>query len=138
VKTSASGPSIDHLDLSAFDDSPLLVTVTLGKDHVITYRNKVSRQLASGVDSRSIDLHPARERFADEGAARVRERATEAFVRGVTLTTEDTSVRWQNDDGTWTGGLFSWVLQPLMGASGEVEAILWIGTYRPLPDQWEK
>jgi hypothetical protein len=44
-------------------------------------------------------------------------------------------VRWQNDDGSWSAGLFNWVLQPLVGESGGVEGVLWIGTHRTLPIQ---
>lgn len=122
------------VDLHAFDNSPLFVTITFGRDQVIAYQNKATQRLVAGIDPRSMLGRPGAERFPDRTAEAIRKCADESFVRGVTLTTDAMPVRWTRDDGTEGGGVISWVLQPLRDASGEVEGILWIGASQPLID----
>lgn len=120
-------------DLGAWDGSPLLVSVTIGKDHVVAYQNSASTRLLSGDDDPEPFVGPAHERFDSESIARMREIADEALTRGVPVTANDTPVQWRIDDGTWQTGLFSGVMQPLRGPDGRVEGILWIGTSRKSP-----
>jgi DNA-binding CsgD family transcriptional regulator len=128
----APRPRLESLDLKAFDDSQLLVTVTLSRDHVIAYQNKATRRLVSSSAWESMMARAGRERFPLESAARLRQIADEAFTRALTVTADAMPVRWQNDDGTWDGRLFSCVVQPLLGANGRVEGILWISTTQAL------
>jgi hypothetical protein len=123
----SSRPNIQALDLPAFDDSHFLVTVTFGRDQVIAYQNNATRKLLPNVISASMMNRPGRERFPHETAARMRQYADDAFTRRTSVVIDNASLRWQNDDGTWAGGVFDWVLQPLFGLGNTIEGILWIG-----------
>jgi hypothetical protein len=123
-------PRVEGMDLGAFDDSKFLVTITVGTNQVIAYQNKATLRLISGIAPEAMMFQAGRDRFPDVTAARVRDLADAAFIRGATLVAEGVPVRWQNDDGSWDGRVFDWVLQPLLGDHGTVEGILWIGTHR--------
>jgi DNA-binding CsgD family transcriptional regulator len=131
VPIAAARPSIESLDLRAFDESHFFVTLTRGRDHVVAYQNKAARLLMSGVASKSVIGRPGGERFTDGSSLRMQEIADDAFDRATTVSGDNTLVRWQNDDGSWDSGQFSWVMQPLFGSSGQVEGILWIGMAAP-------
>lgn len=121
-------PTIEGIDMSAFDKSPFLVTVTLGRDHVIVYQNETTRHLVSGVSAASMMDRPGRERFPHDTAEQVRGHADEAFRRKTTVIADGQLVSWENDDGSWSSATLDWVLQPLFGAGHKVEGILWIGS----------
>jgi DNA-binding CsgD family transcriptional regulator len=122
-----SRPNVQALDLPAFDDSHFLVTVTFGRDQVIAYQNNATRNLLPSVSSASMVNRPGRERFPRDTGQSMRHYADEAFTRKTTVVVDNASLRWQNDDGTWRGGVFDWVLQPLFGLGDKIEGILWIG-----------
>jgi DNA-binding CsgD family transcriptional regulator len=127
--------SLASLEFSAFDDSQLLVTITLGRDQVVAYQNRSTRLLMSGVAQRSMLGHAGGDRFPHETAVRVRQVADDALTGARTLTIEAMPLRWQNDDGSWDGRVFDFVLQPLVGTGGRVEGILWVGTCKALVDE---
>jgi DNA-binding CsgD family transcriptional regulator len=122
-----SRPTAEALDLSAFDDSHFLVTVTFGRDQVIAYQNKSTRKLLLSMSSASMLNPPGQARFPRETAQGLRGYADDAFTRKTTVVVDNATLRWRNDNGTWVGGVFDWVLQPLFGLGDTIEGILWIG-----------
>jgi DNA-binding CsgD family transcriptional regulator len=122
-----SRPGFQGLDLPAFDDSHFLVTLTLGRDHVIAYQNNATRTLLAGVSADSMIRRPGRERFPHQTAERMRQLADDAFSRKTIVVVDNAPVYWQNDDGTWDGAFFDWVLQPLFSTGETIEGMLWIG-----------
>jgi DNA-binding CsgD family transcriptional regulator len=119
------------LDLDACENSAFLITVTMGRDQSLVYRNKAARRLVSGIAPDTMVSRAARvRRFPDATAAHMRTLADRALARGVTVIADGLTVRWQNDDGSPESGVFDWVLEPMFGDGGAVEGILWIGARR--------
>jgi DNA-binding CsgD family transcriptional regulator len=114
-------------ELDVFQASKLLVTVTLGQDPVFVFMNDAAGR-AMGMDPGSLVGVPVRERFADPTIDWWLERSDEAFRTGVPVSFESVASRWLHDDGTWVGGSFDCVVQPVRGVTGAVIGILWICT----------
>jgi DNA-binding CsgD family transcriptional regulator len=131
IATRPAGGRVAGLDLDACEDSAFLITITMGSDQTLVYRNKAARRIVSGIDPKTMVGRAARERrFPDATAAHMRDLADDALRRGVTTIADGQPVRWQNDDGSWDSGVFDWVLEPLSDGD-HVEGILWIGARRP-------
>jgi DNA-binding CsgD family transcriptional regulator len=123
-----SRPNAQGLGLPAFDDSRFLVTVTFGRDQVISYQNRATRKILVGLNSASMMNRPARDRFTHETAAQIQQQADDAFTRKATVIVDHAPIHWQKDDGTWSGAVLDLVLQPLFGSRDTIAGILWIGT----------
>jgi DNA-binding CsgD family transcriptional regulator len=118
-------PSEIALELEPYRRSTFQIGLTVGRENLLVYVNEAGKKLfgigpetASGVRYATRRASPGTNGFR-EGSARV-------FKTGTATTVEQQQARWLRDDGTWSTGRFSCVLQPLREATGRVFGLLWI------------
>jgi hypothetical protein len=125
LSSALSLPVLLERELEAYSDSTFMIGLTIGPDNVLVYANRAGQGLygigpESGMGSRFI----ARRESA--GTNPFRDGARRAYRTGRATTVEQQPARWLRDDGTWSSGIFSCVLQPLREAIGSVIGVLWI------------
>jgi len=115
-------PNLEQ-ELSAYEDAPFLVGVTLGPDHVLAYQNRLSRGLTvtSAIGKTHRDVYTG-----DASQTWWREKNDEAYATGRPVVISSAVSRFQRGDGTWEDDTFSCVAQPLRNHLGRVRGILWI------------
>jgi hypothetical protein len=114
-----------QLELIAYEDAPFFVGVTMGRDQILVYQNRMSRDLTAAPQLGK----PHREVFqGDESQNWWREKGDEAFSTGRPVAISGAPSRWQRGDGTWVDEVFGCVAQPLRDGLGEVRGVLWICT----------
>lgn len=110
-------------ELMAYEDAPFFVGVTMGRDQILVYQNRMSRDLTVAPPLGK----PHREVFQGDASQNWwREKGDEAFSTGRPVTISGAPSRWQRGDGTWVDDVFSCVAQPLRDGLGEVRGVLWI------------
>jgi hypothetical protein len=117
-------PSLDvQQELIAYEDAPFIVGVTMGREQVLVYQNRMGREL-TGTPTLG---RPHREVFQGDASQNWwREKGDEAFSTGRPVVISAAPSRWQRGDGTWVDDIFSCVAQPLRDGFGEVRGVLWI------------
>jgi hypothetical protein len=118
-------PLAVELELDAYQWSAFQIGLTIGPDNVLVYVNEAGRKLF-GVDPEATDSARFATRRASPGTKAFREGSARAFKTGSPTTIEQQQARWLRDDGTWSSGRFSCVLQPLREAAGRIFGVLWI------------
>jgi PAS domain-containing protein len=118
-------PTIVDRELESYRSSPFMIGLTVGPDNVLVYVNDAGKKMY-GIGPESETGGPFRARRESPGTNAFREGARRAFRTGRAATVEQQQARWLRDDGTWSGGSFSCVLQPVRAAMGNVFGILWI------------
>jgi hypothetical protein len=110
-------------ELIAYEDAPFIVGVTMGRDQLLVYQNRMGRDLTGAPELG----RPHREVFkGDPGQDWWRKKGDEAFSTGRPVVISAAPSRWQRGDGTWVDDIFSCVAQPLRDGLGEVRGVLWI------------
>jgi len=110
-------------ELMAYEDAPFFVGVTMGRDQILVYQNRMSRDLTAAPELGK----PHREVFQGDASQNWwREKGDEAFSTGRPVSISEAPSRWQRGDGTWVDDVFSCVAQPLRDGLGEVRGVLWI------------
>jgi hypothetical protein len=89
------------------------------------YVNDAGKKMA-GIGPELETRAPFDLRRQSPGTNAFRDGARRAFRTGRVATVEQQQARWLRDDGTWSTGHFSCVLQPVREAMGRVFGILWI------------
>jgi hypothetical protein len=117
-------PSLDvQQELIAYEDAPFIVGVTMGRDQVLVYQNRMGRDL-TGAPALG---RPHRDVFqGDASQGWWREKGDEAFSTGRPVVISAAPSKWRRGDGTWVDDIFSCVAQPLRNGLGEVQGVLWI------------
>jgi hypothetical protein len=112
-------------ELIAYEDAPFFVGVTIGRDQILVYQNRMSRDLTAAPQLGKTH----REVFQGDASQNWwREKGDEAFSTGRPVAISGAPSRWQRGDGTWVDEVFSCVAQPLRNGLGEVRGVLWICT----------
>jgi hypothetical protein len=110
-------------ELIAYEDAPFIVGVTMGRNQLLVYQNRMGRDLTGTPELG----RPHREVFqGDASQDWWREKGDEAFSTGRPVVISSAQSRWQRGDGTWVDEIFSCVAQPLRDGVGEVRGVLWI------------
>jgi DNA-binding CsgD family transcriptional regulator len=118
-------PVLLERELEAYSSSTFMIGLTIGPDNVLVYANAAGEKMygigrESGTGSRFTT------RRESPGTNAFREGARRAYRTGRATTVEQQQARWLRDDGTWSTGHFSCVLQPVREAIGSVFGVLWI------------
>jgi PAS domain-containing protein len=117
-------PGIE-LELEAYRESAFQIGLTVGPENVLVYVNDAGKKLF-GIDPETAAGARYATRRASPGTNAFRDGSARAFRTERATTIEQGQARWLRDDGTWSSGRFSCVLQPLREATGHVFGILWI------------
>jgi len=118
-------PVLLERELEAYSNSAFMIGLTIGPDDVLVYVNKAGQRMA-GIGPESETSARFISRRASGGTNAFREGARRAFRTGRATTVEQQQARWLRDDGTWSSGGFSCLLQPVREATGNVFGLLWI------------
>jgi DNA-binding CsgD family transcriptional regulator len=118
-------PVLLERELEAYSSSTFMIGLTIGPDNVLVYANKAGQRMY-GIGPESETSAPFTTRRASAGTNPFRDGARRAFRTGRATTVEQQLARWLRDDGTWSSGRFSCVLQPVREAIGGVFGVLWI------------
>jgi DNA-binding CsgD family transcriptional regulator len=118
-------PSGIERELEGYRGSAFLIGLTVGPDNVLVYVNESGKKM-NGIGPEAAAGSPFAARRASPGTNAFREGAARAISTGRATTIEQQQARWLRDDGTWSSGRFSCVLQPLRELTGRVFGILWI------------
>jgi DNA-binding CsgD family transcriptional regulator len=118
-------PVLLERELEAYSSSTFMIGLTIGPDNVLVYANKAGQRMY-GIGPESETSAPFTTRRASGGTNPFRDGARRAFRTGRATTVEQQQARWLRDDGTWSSGSFSCVLQPVREAIGSVFGVLWI------------
>jgi DNA-binding CsgD family transcriptional regulator len=117
-------PGIE-LELEAYRDSTFQIGVTVGSENLLVYVNEAGKRLFGIAPEEAAGARFASRR-ASLGTDAFRDGSARALKTGRAMTIERRQARWLRDDGTWSSGRFSCVLQPLREATGRVFGLLWI------------
>jgi DNA-binding CsgD family transcriptional regulator len=123
--TSIGLPAAIERELEAFRGSAFMIGFTLGADNVLVYVNEAGKSVY-GISPEAATSVRFATRRASPGTKAFREESARAFKTGRATTIEQQGARWLRDDGTWSTGRFSCVLQPVREVTGPVFGILWI------------
>jgi DNA-binding CsgD family transcriptional regulator len=115
------------LELEAYRRSTFQIGLTVGPENVLVYVNEAGKKLF-GIDPETASGARYATRRASPGTNAFREGSARVLKTGKATTIEQQQARWLRDDGTWSSGRFSCVLQPLREATGRVFGLLWICT----------
>jgi hypothetical protein len=112
-------------ELIAYEDALFFVGVTMGRDQILVYQNRMSRDLTATPQLGK----PHREVFQGDASQNWwRDKGDEAFSTGRPVVISAAPSRWRRGDGTWVDEVFSCVAQPLRDGLGAVRGVLWICT----------
>jgi PAS domain-containing protein len=125
LSNALSVPVLLERELEAYSGSAFMIGLTVGPDNVLIYVNDAGKKMY-GIGPESETRAPFEARSKSAGTNPFREGARRAFRTGRAATVEQQQARWLRDDGTWSTGGFSCVLQPVREAMGGVFGILWI------------
>jgi PAS domain-containing protein len=125
LSNALSLPVLLGRELEAYSSSTFMIGLTIGPDNVLVYANTAG-QAMFGIAPESETTARFVTRRASAGTNAFREGARHAFRTGRATTVEQQQARWLRDDGTWSSGGFSCVLQPVREATGSVFGVLWI------------
>jgi hypothetical protein len=118
-------PEVIARVLEAYRTSAFMIGLTVGPDNVLVYVNEAGKSMYGIAPELASTSHFATRR-ASGGTNAFREGSERAFRTGHPTTIETEQARWLRDDGTWSSGRFSCVLQPVRETTGSVFGILWI------------
>ena len=107
----------------AYEDAPFFIGVTMGRDQILVYQNRMSRDLTGAAQLG----RPHREIFQGDATQDWwRDKGDEAFSTGRPVVVSATASKWQRGDGTWIDEMFNCVAQPLLDGLGHVRGVIWI------------
>lgn len=112
-------------ELEGYRGSAFLIGLTLGPDNVLVYVNEAGKKMYD-IGPEAAAGSPFAARRASLGTNAFREGSARTFRTGRATTIEQQHARWLRDDGTWSSGHFSCVLQPVRELTGRIFGILWI------------
>jgi DNA-binding CsgD family transcriptional regulator len=112
-------------ELEAYRTSAFMIGLTLGPENVLVYVNEAGTRIC-GISPESPTSARFLTRRASPGTKSFRGGSERAFRTGQPTTVETEQARWLRDDGTWSNGRFSCVLQPVRDVEASVFGILWI------------
>jgi hypothetical protein len=112
-------------ELEAYRKSPFMIGLTVGPDNLLVYVNEAGKRMYDIAPESAASAGFAARR-ASTGTDAFREASTRAFRSGNPTTIDNQRARWLRDDGTWSTGSFSCVVQPVREATGSFFGLLWI------------
>ena len=118
-------PGVIERELEAYRKSPFMIGLTVGPDNLLVYVNEAGKTMYDIAPESAASAGFAARR-ASTGTDAFREASTRAFRTGHPTTIDNQRARWLRDDGTWSTGSFSCVLQPVREATGSFFGLLWI------------
>lgn len=108
-----------------YENAPFMVAVTLGRDHVYSFVNRLAAQVA-GREAASLVGKSVREAYPDVDP-RFAAALDQVYASGVPWSAGDAHVKWTHLDGTSREGKANLMFQPLRDAKGRVVGLLHIG-----------
>jgi DNA-binding CsgD family transcriptional regulator len=118
-------PGVIERELEAYRKSPFMIGLTVGPDNLLVYVNEAGKRMYDIAPESAASAGFAARR-ASTGTDAFREASTRAFRSGNPTTIDNQRARWLRDDGTWSTGSFSCVVQPVREATGSFFGLLWI------------
>src|SRR5688500_17451342 len=108
-----------------YANAPFMVAVTLGRDHVYSFVNRLAAQVA-GRAADSLVGKSVREVYPDIDPT-FASALDQVYATGVPWSAGDAIVKWTHLDGTSREGKANLMFQPLRDAEGRVVGLLHIG-----------
>jgi hypothetical protein len=118
-------PGLIEQELEAYHTSRFMIGLTVGPDNVLVCVNEAGKRMYD-IAAESAARAGFATRRASTRTDAFREASTRAFRAGHPTTIDKQRARWLRDDGTWSTGSVSCVLQPVREATGSLFGLLWI------------
>src|SRR5688572_29579281 len=107
---------------AVYENAPFMVAVTLGRDHVYSFVNRLAAQVA-GRAADSLVGESVREVYPDIDPT-FASALDQVYATGVPWSAGDAIVKWTHLDGTSREGKANLMFQPLRDAEGRVVGLL--------------